>query len=89
MGLSRPRTVRVHIERLVLDNVRSSDGPRVAAAVQQELTRLFSQQGVPPSMLGGGAMASVDAGSFRQTPTAKPVATGTQAARSIYRGLTR
>jgi len=40
--------IEVHIEELILEGFAPGDRWRVGAAVQEELGRLFSRQGVPP-----------------------------------------
>ncbi|UCH58799.1 MAG: hypothetical protein JSV61_11340, partial [Anaerolineales bacterium] len=61
--------------------------PRIAAAIEQELTRLFAEQGLPPSLLQGGSHPALEGGPFEAAPDAAPEVIGGQVARSIYGGL--
>jgi len=81
-------TVRVHIERLVLDGlpVTAAQGPRVQAAVEAELTRLIETQGVSRGLRLGGNMPRVDAPPVR-VRSVDARETGRAIARSIYRGI--
>jgi hypothetical protein len=86
MGM-RPRAIEVRIEELVLEGFSSADGPRIGAAVERELGRLFAEHGVPPAVAAGLERAAVDGGSFAHAPQATPSATGTRVARAAYGGL--
>ena len=81
--------VRLHIEELVLQGFDGVDRYRVGAMVEQELARLFAEQGVPPGMAAGGAVARIDGGTFTVTPDAKPDRIGAQVAQAIYNGVPR
>lgn len=77
------------IEALVLHGFRPEDRQRIAAALQQELTRAFVAQGIPSRLLAGGEVAHLDAGSVAVEADATPHTVGTQLARALYRGLRR
>lgn len=81
------RNLELNIEKLVLYGFVPADRARIGAAVQQELTRLFAEQGVPPSLKRGGAISHLDAGTFEMSSAAKPDAIGIQIAQTIYGGL--
>lgn len=79
-------TVRIHIERLVLDGLplTSAQGPAVQAAMEAELGRLIQSRGIGEQ--SGGAVPRVTAPAVRlgrETPTR----TGERIAASVYRGL--
>ena len=86
----------LHIEELVLDgfdNPSASPGQGlnsadVRAAVQRELTRLFSEKGVPPSLSRGRHVMHLDGGTFDVTPDG-PGAIGNQVAQALYGGFNR
>ncbi|HEY1166162.1 MAG TPA: hypothetical protein VGE90_13370 [Chitinophaga sp.] len=82
-----PSNIELHIEELVLHGFQPGDRQRIGLAVQQELTRLFTEQGLPPGLSSGGAVPSLDAGSFQQAPNAKPAAVGQQIANSVNNSL--
>jgi hypothetical protein len=81
-------TIRVHIERLVLEAlpIGHHDGPLVQAAVETELARLMSGAPLPPS---GGATARVTAPAISLTPNNSPTRLGQQIARSVHGGFVK
>jgi hypothetical protein len=79
--------LNLHIDELVLHNVAPGDRYVIAAALEQELTRLFTAEGVPPELAQSGAAARLDGGSFAVAPGATPHAIGVQVARAIHRGM--
>ena len=70
-------------------------GSRRATAIasrqlaEAELTRLFTDRGVPPSLASGGAVPVLDGGSFDVAPDARPDRIGAQVAQAVYGGLAR
>lgn len=83
-----PQNIELHIEELVLHGFApGGDRYRIEEAVQQELKRLFAEQGVPRSLAGGGDIGRLDAGAFEMEAGAKPEAIGVQIAQAIYGGL--
>ncbi len=87
--LSTPVAVELHIEELVLHGFAPGDRYRIAEAVQGQLTRLFAEHGVLPSMARGGEIAQLDGGAFEVTPGSKPEVLGAQVAQAIYASVTR
>ena len=81
----RARAVEIHIDELVLQGFGSRDRYQVADAVEREMVRLLSEEGLPVSLAQSQTIVRLDAGSFRLEPSA-PVA-GRQLASAIYRGL--
>jgi hypothetical protein len=79
--------LELHIEQLVLHGFEPRDRARMGTVVQQELTRLFAEQGIPPSFERGGAISHLDAGTVERSSDAKPDAIAIQIARAIYGGL--
>lgn len=81
--------IELHIEELILHGFAPSDRYLIGAAVEQELTKLFAEQGVPPSLAHGGEMARLDAGTFQLAMDSKANAVGIQIAQAVYGGLSR
>ncbi|MEK6374867.1 MAG: hypothetical protein AABO58_19485 [Acidobacteriota bacterium] len=77
-------SIRVHIERLVLDGlpIAHRDGPLVQAAVEAELARLLAQR---TPALSGGATPRVAAPSIAAAPDAADL--GREIARAVYGGI--
>jgi hypothetical protein len=81
--------VRLRIEELVLDGFPPGDRYRIAAAAEAELTRLFTDRGVPSGLASGEAIPALDGGSFDVAPDARPDRIGAQVAQAVYGGLAR
>jgi hypothetical protein len=85
----RPLNVEVRIEELLLHGFAPGDRYRIGQAVERELVRLFTEQGVPPSLTQGGEIASMDGGAFNVAPGSKSETIGVQVAQAVYRGWSR
>lgn len=75
-------TVELHIERLVLQGFRESDGPAVAAALRDHLGALLA--GAP---VAWASRSHVDAGQF--LPGTSAGETGARLATAVHEGLSR
>jgi hypothetical protein len=78
--------IEVHIEELILEGFSPADRWPVGAAVQEELIRLFTKNGVPSDWVVRGQIDSLrgDAGTI--TPGSRPEPNGVRLARAIYGG---
>jgi hypothetical protein len=83
--------INIHIERLVLDGlpVARHEGSLVQAAVEAELARLLTAQGLPPNLMSGGAMPSVPGGAIQFGAQSSPAHLGKQIARAVHGGLSK
>jgi hypothetical protein len=80
--------IEIHIEELVLRGFPHGDRHRIAGAIEQELTRLFSdRQDLPRMIEHAGHIEAVDGGQCRIDPGAKPGSIGQQIARAVYKGI--
>lgn len=81
------RSIEVHIEELVLQGLplTRGQGSDVQAAVETELARLLTEQGV--SLYSAGATPHLSAGSIHLTKNNQPAHLGHQIARAIYGSL--
>jgi hypothetical protein len=79
----------LHIERLVLDGlpITRQQAPRIQAAIEIELTRLLSEDGLAGSLQSGGALPSVRANAIQIAFDHSPTNIGNQIAHSIYGGI--
>ena len=84
-----PKNIELHIEELVLHGFAHGDRYRIGEAVEQELTRLLADRGVPESLAQGGEVANVDGGVFEVAPGARADVVGAQVAQAAYGGLRR
>jgi hypothetical protein len=79
----------LHIDRIALHGMASLRGQEtvLGEAVAAELTRLFSEDGVPPGLLAGGTAGAIVSPPVQVTPGAGSDALGVDVARSVYRSL--
>jgi len=85
------RTV-LHIDRLVLHGFRPEDRHGIAAGLQLELGRIFSDPQAVRQLTSTGHMYRIQiggTGSARIAPGAGPRSIGTQVARGIGKGLSK
>lgn len=82
-------SVRLHIERLVLEGIELGAGerPLLQAAMEAELGRLLTEGGIGTGLSGGGAVPSVRASGFEMGAEHDPGRLGRQIAGSVYGGL--
>jgi hypothetical protein len=78
--------IELHIEELVLHGFASTDRRRIAGEVERELARLIGE-GDFSRLRGDLSIERMAGGAFRVKAGAKPEATGTQIAQSLYRSL--
>ena len=81
--------IKLHIERLILEGLPAASvrGPQLKAAVEAELTRLLTEDGLGHGMQAGGALPRVAASPLRLAPETKPAQLGKQIAQSVYGGI--
>ena len=80
--------LELSIEHLILPDLPLVFRERVAAALEQELARLWAEQGPPPGVEAGEPLA-LSASSVRVAASARPDEIGAQVAQSIYTSLVR
>ena len=85
---ARPN-IHLHIERLILDGlqIERAQGPHVQAAVEAELTRLLTENGLGAASATGGAVPSVPVNAIQLAPDSSPAQMGIQIAQSVYSGI--
>src|SRR5260370_23970269 len=81
--------IKLHIERLVLDGlpIARTQGGKVRAAVEQELTRLLATGGVSHELRPGGAMPSLRGGRMRLQKGISATEMGQEIARSVHQRI--
>jgi hypothetical protein len=82
------QNIELHIEELVLHGFSPRERYAIGEAIQSELTRLFTEQGIHPS-LRQGRIARLDGGSIQVKQGTKADAIGKQVAQSVYGGMKR
>jgi hypothetical protein len=81
--------INLHIERLILDGLPldSAQGVHVRAAVEAELARLLSEQGLAGALQAGGLVPAVPAAPIQFVQGGSPAQIGTQIAQSVYSSI--
>ena len=81
--------INLHIDRLVLDGlpIDHYQGPLIKAAVEAELTRLLTANGLANSLMAVGAMPSAPVPGIQLAKDSNPARLGQQIGRAIYGGI--
>jgi hypothetical protein len=74
----KPRTIEAYIEELVLHGFDPKDRYAIGEAVQRELSRLFTEQDIHPSLGRGLDVPRLDVGTFHVKTGAKAEEISTQ-----------
>ena len=80
--------INIDIERMILEGMpmSPSQGRKLQAAVEAELTRLLATKGIPENWQAGGGVPQVPRGAIQIKPGTNPTKMGQQIAQVIYRG---
>lgn len=81
------RSVEIHIEELVLHGYAPQDRYRIAAAVEAELVRLFTEKGLP-SLTGVASYPLLNGHQFQLSNVQTDQVTGNQIAGAVYSAFT-
>lgn len=81
--------INLHVERLVLDGISLAPGerPLLRAAVEAELTRLLTDDGLSGMWQSSWELYTVRTGDVRITNDGNPARLGEQIAGAIYGGI--
>jgi hypothetical protein len=81
--------INVHIERLILDglSVPHRERPMLQAAVEAELARLLTDNGLAPHLLVGGAMPRLQGGDVQMGGEGGVELLGRQIAQAVHGGI--
>jgi len=81
--------IKLYIDRLILGGlpIERSQAPQIQAAMETELTRLFTESDFTSSLQSSMAMPSLHAKAIQLSVTNTPKQMGNQIARSIYSGI--
>jgi hypothetical protein len=79
-------SLRVHIERLVLDgvDVGPAERPALQAALETELARLLAEGGLSRTLATGGAIPSLRSAPLELAHGSTPAALGTAIAGAVH-----
>ena len=78
--------IDLHVERLILDGLAVSPRDRlnIWAAVEAELARLLTADGLSGALLNGGPVANLSGSSIQITGNADPTGMGQQIAAAVH-----
>ena len=81
--------INVNIERLVLEGVSvpPSQRPLLQAAVEAELVRLLTAEGLGAGLRSGGVVPRVPGGTIQLSSESNPTQLGQQIAQAVYGGI--
>ena len=80
-------TIEVYIDKLVLQGFSPHQRHDIAAAVEAELTRLFSEGGIPHGLQSGGNITLMNTRSFSVHKDSKGKTIGNKIAGSVYKSF--
>lgn len=83
--------INLTIDNLILNglDLPPHHRPHLQAALETELSRLLTADGLGASLQSGGAIPALSAGSIQVEAGHDPTALGQQIARAVYGGLSR
>lgn len=79
--------IELQIEELVLHGFAQKDRGRIQRAIEQELTRLLTERGVPASLSQSREIQQLQGSSFNVRAGMGVEAIGSQVAQAIYGGM--
>ena len=84
-----PERIELMIDELALDGIGTGDQEGIRISVERELTRLFLEQGIPPTLAQEADIARLEAGSVDFRKGMETDALGARIAQTLYEGLAR
>ena len=81
------QTIELYIEELVLHGFLPHQRYDIASAIEVELTRLFTEQGIPASLKSGVNAPLLNAGTFNMNKENSGKTIGGKIAGSVYKSL--
>ena len=82
-----PQSIELHIDQLLMEGMQPSDRYQFGHAVQTELARLLTEQGIPANVNSSAQLERLAAGNFAITSAPRPATVGRQVAEAVYRGI--
>ena len=83
----KPKTINLRIDKLVLDGFDGMNRRQLSAAVQTELHRLITSQGIHSSLHQSARIEQVNAMPITISGTLRERSLGNKIATSVYRGM--
>ena len=83
------QSIELHIDELVLHGFSANDAPYIKAAIEQQLSVLFTSHGIPSSLSVSSEISRMNAGTFDTEMANGAEATGYRIAETIYNGFVK
>ena len=83
----KPKTINLHIDRLVLNGLGDLNSRQLNIAIQSELCRLITAQGIHRSLHQSGILDQIKAKPISLSGQIKERNLGNKIAHSVYRGM--
>ena len=83
----KPKTINLHIDRIVLDGVGHLNHGQLSIAIERELHRLILVQGLHNSLYQSGAINQIAANPIVLNSPVREKNLGNKIAGSVYRGM--
>ena len=83
----KPKTINLHIDRIVLDGVGHLNHGQLSLAIERELHRLISMQGLHHSLYQSGVTNQIAAKPIVLNRSVREKNLGNKIAGSVYRGM--
>ena len=79
--------IELHIEKLMLHGFSPGDSHRIGEAVERQLTRILTEQGMPTSLSHGGERSHINGGTFNTATNTHAKTIGIKIVQSVYSGF--
>ena len=79
--------IELHIDKLVLHGFSAGNSHRIGEAVERQLTRILTEQGMPTSLSHGGERPDINGGTFNTATNTHARTIGIKIAQSVYSGF--
>ena len=81
------RNIEINIDKLILNGFAQGERYEIGIALEQELTRLFSEKENQRMFRENRKVDTISGGSFSASPGTKPDVIGRQIAGSVFNGI--
>ena len=82
-----PKTINLHIDRVVLDGIGQMDRGQLSITIERELHRLISMQGLHSSLHQSGSINKISAKPITFSSSVREKSLGNKIAGSVYREM--
>jgi hypothetical protein len=82
-----PQDIEIYIDRIVLEGFDHLNARELNLAIQQHLTALMTEQGLPQGVTGIGEINKLNGGQIRLAPNPTSGNIGKSIAGGIYQGI--